>query len=173
MSGVTDSLNLKPFYVSFIDNTLCYPDEQHFLRLVTETCTVLAREDDMLWLEVPDTLATVINSIDIRFIEHQSSNLLAYLKQITQINQSLKLLLSNKQRSTVLPVRLLHNTELYGPLDGRQCRLVLSATCTKRGIVWYAVKVKFASAAAMQREENQEDEVYFQECQLEQNLIKI
>jgi hypothetical protein len=73
----------------------------------------------------------------------------------------------------VLRIKLLNNTEIYGQtaatLSQRTAQVVLSANYSRKGITWYAVKIRIIGM-----EKGEEDlKVDFQECQLEQKLIKI
>lgn len=172
-------LCLDPIYISFVDNALCYPDKHHYLYLITGNCHVLEIEPDALWLKCDENLIRTINSIDIRFAECRSDTLKKYLNLISQIEPNLRLSLSNTNHAEILKVRILNNTEQYGEYTaGCTARLVLSANYNRKSIIWNAVKIKFSghigtSTISPNSEADDQEASYFQECQLEEKLIKI
>lgn len=164
--------SFDPVYLEFVANTVCYPDTNKYMFIVTGECRVVHVTETTLWLSVNSELATLLNMIDIRHIEHRCKDKSDYLNLIDNYFPSLKMSMSGQ--TDLLKVSLRPNTEIYGNIsDGATVQAAISANYNNRQILWNAAKIKCIGVQSTRNESQEPVPEFLQECQLEQTLIKI
>lgn len=167
--------DFDPIMLTYTEHSVCYPDDKHFLYLVTPMCKVLHILDNHIWLAIGsgasdfECVREVIDAVDVNLVQHRCRSTQEYMEQIANTTASLKL--SPSLARNVLVVKINNSTEIYGTINrGDSVRVALYANYHRYGIVWSAAKIKSSSSSRHQSEEAPD---FLQECQLEQTFIKI
>lgn len=133
--------DFEPMDLIYRDNAIFYP-EQYYLYILTPLCDVISITDTDIWINLcTEWLRSVIQEIDVQYLQYRSANMSDYFKLISSLVPSVKL--SPAGTYSMLKVHLRRYTELYNELStGCSVRCVLSANYAKNNIIWNAVKIQ-------------------------------
>jgi hypothetical protein len=154
-----------PYALSYNDYTVSY--NGHYLMVQTPSCKVFEIKDDTLWVEVNDKwLRYIVNTVERMHMTNQSASKSEYLVNAKKFNPSLKVHIDDSNKY-ILCLRLRSYTKSYGNIVKGQCvKLLITANFSTNHLVWNIIQVKG-------NDKDVNDEDFLQECQLQQQLIKI
>ena len=162
---IRDKENLDTYSLSYEDNTVYYDDK--YLMIQTPSCNVFKVTDDRVWIEINnDWLIWIISTVERMYLTNESVSKNEYLVLAQNFNPSLKVHIDDSNKY-LLCLMLRSYTKCYGNIVKDQClKLLIAANFSRNQLIWNIVQGK-----GDDKDVNHED--FLQECQLQQQLIKI
>ena len=162
---IRDNLNFDPYCLSYEDKTVLYNEK--YLMIQTPDCKIFDISNDIVWVEIENSwLSYIINTIERMHLTNESTSKKEYLTKIQNFNPSLKVHIDDSNKY-LLCLRLRSYTKYYGNIVKGQCvKLLLTVNFSINHLVWNVIQVKG-------NDKDVNDEEFLQECQLQQQLIKI
>jgi hypothetical protein len=146
MNVLKPEQDFEPMDLIYEDNAIFYPagEQKHYLYIVTPLCDVISVTDTDIWINLStEWLRSIIQDIDVQYLQYRSANMTDYFKLISSLVPSVKL--SPAGTYSMLKVHRRRYTELYNVDElsiGCSVRCVLSANYAKNNIIWNAVKMQ-------------------------------
>lgn len=162
---IRDRENLDTYSLSYEDNTVYYDNK--YLMIQTPSCKVFAVTEDRVWIEINnDWLRWIISTVERMYLTNDSISKNEYLVLAQKFNPSLKVHIDDSNKH-LLCLMLRSYTKCYGNIVKDQClKLLIAANFSRNQLIWNIVQVK-----GNDKDVNHEE--FLQECQLQQQLIKI
>jgi len=186
MNILRPAQDFEPMDLIYENNAIFYPaGERKYLYIMTPPCDVISVTDADIWINLStEWLRSIIQDIDVQYLQYRSVDMTDYFKLISQLVPSVKL--SPAGTYSILKVYRRRYTEVYGELSvGCTVQCVLSANYAKNNIIWNAVKIRARAQARADKNTGMDMDMdvdvddapdFLQECQLhggDQRLIRI
>ena len=176
---IKDGSIFDEYKLVFRDNTIYYQDEDEltYLYVQTPTSRILEIDDDYIWIEIKDPWFNgLVRNIEQSYIKDCSINTKNYLSKVSKFKQSLMYHPDSLDYS-VIRVNLRSYTKLWDSnnediVKGQKIIILISIIYNKDRLILNATQLKPITSNIPNELIVNSDE-FLQECQLQQQLIKI
>ena len=150
--------------LTFELSTAFYKGEYFLIQ--TPVCKIIEQDESGLWITCPEWLHKILSTIEHNYVKSQAVNLQDYLKLIRNFNTNIFQHINGIDQH-IIYIRNRNYTRYYGNIvKGQSVKVLLSINFNNTNLIWNINQIKTLSDDL-----NQND--FLQECQLEQQLIKI